>query len=67
MKKIPITATRHPLSFKTISADDFERLCYWIVEDSKDFDIVEHYGMTGDKKRDIIGYKHKICDKIEKW
>jgi hypothetical protein len=42
-------------------------MCYWIVEESKEFDIVEHYGMTGDKKRDIIGYKHKIDDKTDKW
>lgn len=67
MKKSSITSTRHVLPFGNLSSDDFERLCYWVVERSKGFDNVEHYGMTGDKKRDVIGYKHKKGKTREQW
>lgn len=67
MKKTDVTSTRHILPFDNLSGDDFERLCYWVVEKSSEFDSVEHYGMTGDKKRDIIGYKHSAAGKREQW
>lgn len=62
-----ITSTRHLLSFRNLSEDEFERLCYWVVEKSSGFDSVQHYGMTGDKNRDVIGYKHNSSGKREKW
>jgi len=62
-----ITSTRHILPFGNLSNEDFERLCYWIVAKSSEFDSVEHYGMTGDKKRDVIGYKHSTMGKREQW
>jgi len=67
MKKTNVTSTRHILPFGNLSDDDFERLCYWVVEKSFEFDSVEHYGMTGDKKRDVIGYKHSTAGKREQW
>lgn len=67
MKKTDVTSTRHILPFSNLSDKDFERLCYWVVEKSSNFDIVEHYGMTGDKKRDIIGYKHNKAGRPEQW
>ena len=66
-KKEKITSTRHLLPFRNLSDDDFERLCYWVVEKSSDFDSVQHYGMTGDKNRDVVGYKHNTSGKREKW
>lgn len=67
MKKKDVTSIRHVLPFGNLSASDFERLCYWVVDRSSEFDNAEHYGMTGDKKRDIIAYKHGAKGKIEKW
>lgn len=67
MKKTDVTSTRHILPFGNLSDDDFERLCYWVVEKSSEFDSVEHYGMTGDKRRDVIGYKHSTAGKREQW
>ncbi|MDD5537438.1 MAG: restriction endonuclease [Candidatus Omnitrophica bacterium] len=66
-QKGKITSSRHLLPFRNLSDDDFERLCYWVVEKSSGFDSVQHYGMTGDKKRDVIGYKHNSSGKREKW
>lgn len=67
MKKVDVTSTRHILPFGNLSDVDFERLCFWILEKSPDFDSVEHYGTTGDKKRDVIGYKHSTTGKREQW
>jgi len=66
-EKLIVTSTRHLLPFANLSSDDFERLCYWVVEESDKFDSVEHFGMTGDKKRDVIGYKHVSSGKREQW
>lgn len=51
-----LTATRHTLNFNALSFDKFEDLCFWLVEDSGEYKLVEHYGGAGDKNRDIIGY-----------
>jgi hypothetical protein len=51
-----LTATRHTLDFNALSYDKFEELCFWLVEDSGEYDKVEYYGGAGDKKRDVIGY-----------
>lgn len=67
MKTTKVTGTRHVLPFSNLSDNDFERLCYWLIEESSDFDNVEHYGMTGDKQRDIIGNKHNKQGKHEQW
>lgn len=50
-----LTATRHTLNFNSLSFDKFEELCLWLVEDLGEYKIVEHYGGTGDKNRDVIG------------
>lgn len=51
-----LTATRHTLNFNSLSYDKFEALCFWLVDDSGEYEKVEHYGGTGDKNRDVIGY-----------
>ncbi len=51
-----LTATRHTLNFNALSYDKFEALCFWLVDDSGEYEKVEHYGGTGDKNRDVIGY-----------
>lgn len=49
-------ATRHSLNFNSLSYDKFEELCFWLLDDSGEYEIIEHYGGTGDKNRDVIGY-----------
>ncbi|MFH1856604.1 MAG: helix-turn-helix domain-containing protein [Candidatus Omnitrophota bacterium] len=66
-EKPETTATHHILSFNRLSPDDFERMCYWIIEGLKIFDEVEHYGGMGDKQRDIIAYKCNSVGQKEKW
>ncbi|MBA7497176.1 hypothetical protein ES702_07787 [subsurface metagenome] len=66
-QKPKITRTLHLLDFHKLSDEDFERLCFWVVDGSGEFDSAEKYGMTGDKKRDVIGYKHNISGKKEQW
>jgi len=58
----PLTATRHKLDFNLLSFDKFEELCLWLVEDLGKYKTVEHYGGTGDKNRDIIGYNDNELD-----
>lgn len=53
-----LTATRHTLNFNSLSFDKFEELCYWLVDDLGEYQSVEHYGGTGDKNRDVIGYNY---------
>ncbi len=67
IEKTEVTSTRHTLPFGNLSDDEFERLCYWVVERSSKFDAVQHYGMAGDKKRDVIGNKHNKAGKPEQW
>ena len=67
MNKIKITKTAHPLPFFRLSSTDFERLCFWVIHDSKEFDIVQHYGGMGDGGRDIIAYKGITPPKREMW
>jgi len=66
-QKPKITRTLHLLDFHKLSYEDFERLCFWVVKRSDEFDSAEKYGMTGDKKRDVIGYKHNTSGKKEQW
>jgi hypothetical protein len=51
-----LTATHHTLNFNSLSYDKFEGMCFWLVDDSGEYEKVEHYGGTGDKNRDVIGY-----------
>ena len=67
MNKIKITKTAHPLPFFHLSPTDFERLCFWVIHDSKEFDIVQHYGGMGDSGRDVIAYKEFTTPKREMW
>lgn len=67
VKNNEVTSTRHILSFGNLSPDDFQRLCYWMVERSADFEDAQHYGMTADKKRDVIAYKVNKPLKREQW
>lgn len=67
MKKPEITSSRHILPFGELSPNQFQRLCYWVVDYLPDLENVEHYGMTGDKNRDIIGYKKGNGGKPARW
>lgn len=51
-----LNATRHTLDFNNLSHDKFEEFCLWLVEDSLEYEHAEHYGGSGDKNRDIVGY-----------
>lgn len=59
-------ATRHPYHFKDLSPADFERLVYWLVKRSDEFDQVQWYGGVRDKGRDVVAYKHTPTSR-EKW
>jgi tetratricopeptide (TPR) repeat protein len=60
------TATRHPHHFEDLSPDDLERLVYWLVRRSGEFDEVQWYGGARDKGRDVVAYKHAEAGR-EKW
>jgi len=62
----PTSATQHPYHFEDLSADEFERLVYWLVKRSDEFDEVQQYGGARDKGRDVVGYKHTAAGR-EKW
>lgn len=51
-----LTATYHTLNFNSLSYDKFEDLCFWIVEDLGEYKLIERYGGTGDKNRDVVAY-----------
>ena len=59
-------ATRHQHHFEDISPDDFERLVYWLVKRSGEFDEVQWYGGARDRGRDVVVYKHTATGR-EKW
>lgn len=61
------TSSRDILPFGKRSAEEFTRMCFWLVERSPEFDRAEYYDMTGDKNRDVIGYKFNSVGKQEKW
>lgn len=67
IEKPSATSTEHKLPFGNLSPDDFERLCYWVIDESKEFNRVMACGGVGDKGRDIVGYKNTIVGKQEKW
>ena len=51
-----ITGTNHLYDFISLSPDDFERFCEWIVDYSGEYKRVEPYGGTSDGQRDILGF-----------
>ncbi len=59
-------ATQHQHHFDDLSPDDFERLIYWLVERSGEFDHVQWYGGARDKGRDVVAYRHTASGR-EKW
>jgi hypothetical protein len=59
-------ATKHKHHFEDLSPDDFERLVYWLVKRSAEFDAVQWYGGARDKGRDVVAYKHTATGR-EKW
>ena len=59
-------ATRHKYQFGDLSPEDFERLLYWLVKRSDEFDEVQWYGGVRDKGRDVVAYKHTAAGR-EKW
>jgi len=60
------SATRHQHHFQDLSPDDFERLVYYLVKRSGEFDEVQWYGGARDKGRDVVAYKHTVAGR-EKW
>ena len=65
MSRDKVTRTAHPLPFYRLSPTDFERLCFWVIYDSKNYDMVQHYGGMGDEGRDVIAYKSITTPKKE--
>ncbi|MBN1813550.1 MAG: SUMF1/EgtB/PvdO family nonheme iron enzyme [Anaerolineae bacterium] len=61
-----MTAIQHQHHFEDLSPDDFERLIYWIIKRSGEFDEVQWYGGPGDRGRDVVAYKHTSAGR-EKW
>jgi len=61
------TSSRDILHFGNFPPERFTRMCFWLVERSSEFDRAEYYDMTGDKKRDVIGYKYNRVGKEGKW
>ena len=54
----PITRTKHQLPFDRLSSEDFERLCFWLVE-AEGFENVEYLGEGGSEQgRDIVAYRN---------
>ena len=51
-----LTATHHTLNFNSLSFDKFEELCFWLVDETGEYELVEHFGGGGDKNRDVVGY-----------
>ena len=62
----PTPATHHPHHFEDLSPDQFERLIYFLVKRSGEFDEVQSYGGAHDKGRDVVAYKHTPAGR-EKW
>ncbi len=60
-------ATRQQHHFEDLSPDDFERLVYWLVKRSGEFDAVQWYGGARDKGRDVVACKHTPATGREKW
>ncbi|MBI4226197.1 hypothetical protein HY612_03750 [Candidatus Roizmanbacteria bacterium] len=53
-----ITATKHILPFQRLSADDFVRLTFWILQRAGNYKKVEPYEGMGDKQRDVVAYSY---------
>ena len=58
--------THHQHHFEDLSPDDFERLVYYLVKRSGEFDEVQWYGGARDRGRDVVAYKHTVAGR-EKW
>ena|SRR5215213_1376494 len=57
MAKPVLTATWHKLPFQELSAQDFERLCLWLVKAEK-YERAEHPGESGGEGgRDVVAWK----------
>ncbi|MFH0926608.1 MAG: helix-turn-helix domain-containing protein [bacterium] len=67
IEKPEVTSTRHILPFGSLPSDRFSHLCFDIIDSSAGFDKTEFYDGTGDKGRDVIGYKYNKVGKPEKW
>jgi len=53
----PITFTRHILPFDSLSPQDFERMCLWLVQ-REGFERAEHLGTSGGEHgQDIVAWK----------
>lgn len=51
------TLTHHTLPFASLSPQDFERMCLWLVQ-REGFDRAEHLGTSGGENgRDIVAWK----------
>jgi Restriction endonuclease len=59
-------ATQHQHHFDDLSPDDFERVIYWLVKRSGEFDQVQYYGGARDKGRDVVAYRHTPAGRA-KW
>ena len=52
------TGSNHPLPFERLSAQDFERLCLWLVRREKGYENVEWLGAGGkDQGRDLVAWR----------
>jgi hypothetical protein len=57
--KPPLTGAAQKLPFDSLSPDDFERLCLWLV-DAESYTGGEHLGQAGsDQGRDDAPLKHE--------
>ena len=54
MERVQVTASRHTLSFSSLSPRDFERLCLGLISRRRGYRDAEHLGAAGrDRGRDI--------------
>jgi len=61
MSKPQRTGTSHLLPFNLLSPSDFERLCYWLVARSADYERAEHLGAAGKEQgRDIVALQNGV-------
>ncbi len=58
-KVLPSIRPKHSLPLESLSPEDFERLCFWLVR-REGFERVEYLGQAGsDQARDIIAQRHR--------
>lgn len=57
MTGLPLTSSSHLLPLEKLSPEDFERLCYWLVQ-REGYTNVEHVGVSGnDQGRDLVAWR----------